>query len=147
MGAFLVGLAVSGEAAHQTTRLLGPLRDLFGAAFFLFFGLQVAVGELGPMLVPAAVLVAVGIMTKLATGWIAAREFGVGVEGRRRAGAMLVPRGEFSIIIAELGVAAGLQAELAPLATLFVLALAALGPMIVQFVGRTARRPDSETAA
>ncbi|MEA3503479.1 MAG: cation:proton antiporter, partial [Actinomycetota bacterium] len=35
VGAFLVGLALSGEAARRADRLLGPLRDLFGAIFFV----------------------------------------------------------------------------------------------------------------
>jgi len=38
IGAFLVGIAVSGPIAKQTHRLLTPLRDLFAAIFFLFSG-------------------------------------------------------------------------------------------------------------
>jgi monovalent cation:H+ antiporter-2, CPA2 family len=34
IGAFLVGIAVSGPIAEQSHRLLGPLRDLFAATFF-----------------------------------------------------------------------------------------------------------------
>ena len=41
IGAFLVGIAVSGPMAEQTHRLLSPLRDLFAATFFFFFGLQI----------------------------------------------------------------------------------------------------------
>src|SRR5882672_6657691 len=41
IGAFLVGIAVSGPMAEQTHRLLAPLRDLFAATFFFFFGLQI----------------------------------------------------------------------------------------------------------
>ena len=36
IGAFLVGIAVSGPIAEQSHRLLAPLRDLFAAMFFFF---------------------------------------------------------------------------------------------------------------
>ncbi len=139
VGAFLIGLAVSGEAAHRAGQLLGPLRDLFGAAFFVFFGLQVDPSAIPPVLIPAVVLVAVAAATKLATGWVAGRRFGAGAGGRRRAAALLVARGEFSIIIAELGVEGGLEPQLAPLATAVVVGLAALGPIAVHFAGRVDR--------
>ncbi len=40
VGAFLVGIALSGEVAHGARNLLSPLRDLFAAVFFVFFGLS-----------------------------------------------------------------------------------------------------------
>ena len=39
IGAFLVGIAISGSIAERAHKLLGPSRDLFAAIFFLFFGL------------------------------------------------------------------------------------------------------------
>lgn len=39
VGAFLVGIAISGQVAHEATQVLSPLRDIFAAAFFVFFGL------------------------------------------------------------------------------------------------------------
>src|SRR5207302_3810375 len=49
IGAFLVGIAVSGPIAEQSHRLLGPLRDLFAATFFFFFGLQIEPATLPPV--------------------------------------------------------------------------------------------------
>jgi len=40
VGAFLVGIALSGPLAHTARELLSPLRDLFAAVFFVFFGLR-----------------------------------------------------------------------------------------------------------
>src|SRR3954454_17062848 len=37
VGAFLVGIALSGEVAESARLLLTPLRDLFAAVFFVFF--------------------------------------------------------------------------------------------------------------
>jgi monovalent cation:H+ antiporter-2, CPA2 family len=102
VGAFLLGIALSGEVAERIRGLLGPLRDVFAAVFFVFFGLSTDPGSLPSELVPAAALAAIGVATKLLTGWVAGRRIGVGAAGRLRAGAALIARGEFSIIIAGL---------------------------------------------
>jgi CPA2 family monovalent cation:H+ antiporter-2 len=97
VGAFLVGLAISGPVAHGARALLAPLRDLFAAVFFVFFGLQTDPRSIPPVLGAAVVLALVTAATKIATGWWAARRAGVGVTGRLRAGGALVARGEFSV--------------------------------------------------
>jgi monovalent cation:H+ antiporter-2, CPA2 family len=132
VGAFLVGIAISGPAAASARPLLAPLRDLFAAVFFVFFGLQTDPAQLPGVALPALALAAVGVLTKLAAGWWAARRAGIGLAGRLRAGTVLVARGEFSIVIAGLAVAAGLHARLGPLATAYVLALAVLGPLVTR---------------
>ena len=134
VGAFLVGIAVSGPVVSRAHQLLKPLRDLFAGVFFLFFGLQIAPMSLPPVLVPALVLALVTALTKILTGWWAARRAGVDVSGRIRAGIVLVSRGEFSIVIAGLGVSAGLDARLGFLAAAYVLILAILGPILVRLI-------------
>ena len=129
VGAFLVGIALSGPLAHTARELLSPLRDLFAAVFFVFFGLHTDPSDLPPVAAVAVVLALVGIATKAATGWWAAGRAGVGPTARIRAGAALIPRGEFSIVIAGLAVAAGLEPRLGPLAAAYVLLLAVLGPL------------------
>jgi monovalent cation:H+ antiporter-2, CPA2 family len=129
VGAFLVGIALSGPLAHTARQLLTPLRDLFAAVFFLFFGLHTDPTLLLPVAWIAALMALAGIGTKLATGWWAARRAGIGITGRLRAGAALMPRGEFNIVIAGLAVAAGLNTQLGPLAAAYVLILAVLGPI------------------
>jgi CPA2 family monovalent cation:H+ antiporter-2 len=47
VGAFLVGIALSGEVAHRTRGLLSPIRDVNAALFFLFFALQIDTGAAG----------------------------------------------------------------------------------------------------
>ncbi len=136
VGAFLVGVALSGPVAHQAHRLVGPLRDLFAALFFLFFGLQIDPTALPPVLWQAALLAAVTAATKVATGWWAARRAGLGTASGLRAGAVLVARGEFSVVIAGLGVSAGLEPKLSALSAAYVLILAVLGPILARLVGR-----------
>jgi K+:H+ antiporter subunit KhtU len=105
IGAFLVGIALSGPIAEQSHRLLGPLRDLFAATFFFFFGLEINPATLVPALPLALTLGLVTAVTKIATGYWAARRTGIDQRGGFRAGVELIARGEFSIVIAGLGVA------------------------------------------
>jgi CPA2 family monovalent cation:H+ antiporter-2 len=136
VGAFLVGVALSGPLVKQARRLLAPLRDLFAALFFLFFGLEIDPATLPPVLWQAAALAVVTTGTKLLTGWWAARPAGVDTAGGLRAGAALAARGEFSIVMAGLGVNAGLEPQLGPLAAAYVLLLAVLGPILARCIGR-----------
>ncbi|MBT2498057.1 cation:proton antiporter [Agromyces sp. ISL-38] len=136
VGAFLVGIALSGRVATNASQVLTPLRDLFAAIFFVFFGLTTDSTELISMLLPALALAAVTIVTKLITGAYAARKAGVGTLGQWRAGLSLTPRGEFSIVIAGLAVGAGVAPALAPLAAGYVLITIIAGTFL-------ARMPDA----
>ncbi|MCO1658955.1 cation:proton antiporter [Pseudonocardia humida] len=135
VGAFLLGIAISGSTAENATKLLEPLRDLFAAVFFVVFGLNTDPRAIPPVLGWAVVLAVITTLTKLATGWWAARRAGIGPLGRARTGAALVARGEFSIVIAGLAVTfPGVPPELAALATAYVLLMAVLGPVAARVV-------------
>jgi CPA2 family monovalent cation:H+ antiporter-2 len=135
VGAFLVGIALSGPVAHHATQILSPLRDLFAAVFFVFFGLSTDPAAMPPVLLPALGLAVLTMLTKVVTGYLAARRGGIALPGRLRAGLALMPRGEFSVVIAGLAVVSGVEPELAPLATAYVLITVVSGPML-------ARLPD-----
>jgi CPA2 family monovalent cation:H+ antiporter-2 len=141
VGAFLLGIAISGSTAENATRMLEPLRDLFAAMFFVVFGLNTDPASIPPVLGWAVALAVVTTLTKVATGWWAARRQGIGRMGRARAGAALVARGEFSIVIASLTVASGaVDGELAALATAYVLLMAVLGPVAARVVEPLAQK-------
>lgn len=130
IAAFLVGIAVSGQIAEQSRRLITPLRDLFAATFFFFFGLQIDPASL-PAAMPAAICLAViTAATKLLAGVLAAKRTGLDRRSGIRAGIMLIPRGEFSIVIAGLG--AALEPALAAISAAYVMLLAILGPVLVR---------------
>jgi CPA2 family monovalent cation:H+ antiporter-2 len=134
VGAFLVGIAVSGELAEDARALLEPLRDLFAAVFFVFFGLQTDPASILPVAGMAALLAVIRMITKLLTGAYTARRAGIARAGMARAGIALIPRGEFNIVIAGLAVAAGVHPDLGPLAAAYVLILAAFGPLAARLV-------------
>lgn len=139
VGAFLVGVALSGPVARTAHTLIAPLRDLFAAVFFVFFGLITNPASFPPVAGIAALLAVAGIITKTTTGWIAARRAGIGPVGRARAGAALIPRGEFNIVIAGLAVAAQVHPDLGPLAAAYVLILAITGPLAARLAEPLAR--------
>jgi CPA2 family monovalent cation:H+ antiporter-2 len=141
VGAFLVGIALSGPAAERSEPLLLPLRDLFAASFFVFFGLQIDLSAVPSALPVAAALAAVTAATKVGTGWWAAGRAGVGRRGRWRAGATLVARGEFSVIIAGLAAVEGVGDDLAAVTAAYVLILAVAGPIAARVVDPILARP------
>jgi monovalent cation:H+ antiporter-2, CPA2 family len=132
VGALLVGIALSGPAAKGARALLTPLRDFLAAIFFAFFGLSVDPSQIPRALGPALVLALLTAVTKFVTGWWSARRAGIGTRGRARAGAILIPRGEFSIVIAGIAVASGLGADVGALSIAYVLVLAVAGPVAVR---------------
>lgn len=130
VGAFLVGIAISGPIAHVAARALTPLRDLFAAIFFVFFGLSTNPVDLIPVAIPAIILAVTTMGTKVLSGYLAARRAGIAAPGRWRTGFTLTPRGEFSIVIAGLAVGAGIEPQLAAVATAYVLLTVVVGPFL-----------------
>ena len=136
IGAFLVGIALSGEVADRARHQIEPLRDLFAAVFFVLFGLQLDLDKVPAVLIPALILAVITSLTKFWVGWHGAARAGVQTRGRYRAGTTLIPRGEFSILIAGLGLT--LVPTLGPLAAVYVLMTAIIGPVLARFDGQIA---------
>lgn len=147
VAALLAGMVLSGPAAEGAQALLSPLRDLFAAMFFAFVGLSVDPSTIPPVLLPALLLALVGVLTKVATGWFAAGKQGAGPRGRFRAGFTLVARGEFSLAIAGLAAAAGVNSEVEALAVTYVFLLAIGGPLLLRVADPILDRVFSPSAA
>ena len=147
VGAFLVGIAISGPVGQRASALVNPLRDLFAALFFILFGFQIDPEQIPGVLPIALVLLVVTGLTKVATGWWATGRVGIGPRGRMRAGTALIARGEFSIVIAGLTIGAGLERDLVPLAATFVLLTAIAGPIVTKFSDALAPGPRSRPAS
>ena len=131
IGAFLAGQVVAGTAAaHRIQRLVLPLRDLFAATFFFAFGLSVDPGALGSVAVPVLLAVALTTVACVVAGVLAARIQGLGPAAAVNIGLTVLARGEFSLILASLAVAAGLDGRLGPFTAGYVLVLAVAGPLV-----------------
>jgi len=134
IGAFLVGIVLSGQVAERARALLEPLRDSFAALFFVSFGLTVDPASLVDVLPIASALALMGALTKFGSGYWAARHAGSTQRGARRAGVTLIPRGEFSIVLAGIAIAGGIDGDLGPITVAYVLILAVGGSVATRFV-------------
>ena len=143
VGAFLVGLTLTGETADRARQVLTPLRDLFAAVFFVAIGLSVHPSDLVPMLPAGLGLALVTAATKVWTGQFAARRDGVGRRGQWRAGTALIVRGEFSLVI--IGLVGYASPDLGAVAMPYVFILAIFGPLLARFAGSSIRSRSSSS--
>ncbi|ERI09496.1 cation:proton antiporter [Aneurinibacillus aneurinilyticus] len=133
IGALLFGLALSEtEHSKRIEKLVIPFRDFFGALFFFSFGLSIDPLSLGNTLWLTLGVVALTILGNFVAGMIAGRRSGLSHKASVNIGLTIVSRGEFSIIVANLGIAGGLMPILKPFSALYVLILAILGPLLTK---------------
>jgi CPA2 family monovalent cation:H+ antiporter-2 len=131
IGAFMAGLILAETAAQERIeRLVLPLRDAFAALFFFAFGLTVDPGDVGSVALPVAVGAVVSLVLNLAAGIIAARMHGYSRGPAANIGLTMLGRGEFSLILATLAAAAGLDDRIGPFVAGYVLVLALAGPLL-----------------
>ncbi|MEK3731291.1 cation:proton antiporter [Paenibacillus sp. FSL M8-0334] len=133
IGALLVGLVLA-ETEHQERieHLILPFRDFFGAIFFFSFGLSIVPSELGGAVVLSVIAVIITLFGNFLAGMLAGRSAGLSSRASSNIGLTIVSRGEFSIILANLGKAGGLASFIQPFAALYVLILAILGPLLTK---------------
>ncbi|KAA6454171.1 cation:proton antiporter [Bacillus sp. HU-1818] len=133
IGALLLGLVFSEtEHSDRIEHLVVPFRDFFGAMFFFSFGLSIDPFTLGDAVWLALGAVILTIAGNFIAGMIAGRRAGLSHKASSNIGLTIVSRGEFSIIVANLGIAGGLSSTLKPFAALYVLILAILGPLLTK---------------
>ena len=141
VAAFFVGLLITGELAEAIRIRMAPLRDVFAAVFFVFFGLQTDPADVVAKLPIAMILVLITWATKVATVYYALGQSGVTATHRRfcafRGGSVLSARGEFSVAIAALVIGfAGSPEGLQGIVASYVLMSALAGPFVARFFDR-----------
>ncbi|MBU8785251.1 MULTISPECIES: cation:proton antiporter [Bacillus] len=133
IGALLLGLVFS-ETEHRDRieHLVVPFRDFFGAIFFFSFGLSIDPSTLADAIWLALGAAVLTIISNFAAGMISGRKAGLSHKASTNIGLTIMARGEFSIIVANLGVTAGLNPILTPFTALYVLILAVAGPLMAK---------------
>ncbi|WP_458464604.1 cation:proton antiporter [Paenibacillus sp.] len=133
IGALMMGL-VLGESRHvsRIEHQIMPFKDFFGAIFFFSFGLTIEPSTLGGAVGMTIIAVILTIASNYGAGMIAGRLAGMSPKASLNVGFTLVSRGEFSIIMANIGKAGGLMASIQSFAVLYVLILAVLGPILTK---------------
>jgi CPA2 family monovalent cation:H+ antiporter-2 len=151
IGAFLIGLVLgSTRFRSRIEQFALPLRDVFGAFFFLNFGLALDISTFGEVVVPVSVAVVLTLVINTLGGQLIAWQNGLTRAEGLNASAMLQNRGEFALILATLATAAGLDPRLTPFAGLYVLSMAIVGPILAfnsEKIGRVVFRSRRAPAA
>ena len=146
IGALMAGVVLSGTSArHELEERFLSFRDVFGALFFFVFGLSIDVGALGGLGWLIAFAVVLSVIGKLAGTYAAGRIGGFTQRQSLNAGAALVARGEFTVILAQVAAtnpAIPVEAErdLIAFAGIYVLATAIIGVLLMKESKRIGRR-------
>ncbi|WP_339210431.1 cation:proton antiporter [Aeribacillus sp. FSL K6-8210] len=133
IGALLLGLVFSEtDYRDRIEHLVVPFRDFFGAIFFFSFGLSIDPSTLADAIWLALGAAALTIAGNFVAGMISGRKAGLSHKASTNIGLTIMARGEFSIIVANLGITAGLSPILTPFTALYVLILAIIGPLLAK---------------
>jgi CPA2 family monovalent cation:H+ antiporter-2 len=131
IGAFLIGLIVGASRYRARVEQFAlPMRNVFGAFFFLNFGLGLDPGLFPDVLGVVAAAVGMTVLLNVVAGQFVAWLNGLGPQAGINTAVILVNRGEFALILATLSAGAGLDPRLQPFAGLYVLVMAVLGPLL-----------------
>jgi len=110
LGAFLAGSILAGTSfAEEIEEMVQPIKDLFGAIFFVSVGMMVDPPMLVEYAVPILIIIAVTIAGQMLFSMTGAFLSGQQIQTSVRVGFSMVQVGEFSFIIAALGVSLGVM--------------------------------------
>jgi len=142
IGALLVGFFMPVKQSRYVREKILPLKDAFIVFFFLSMGTLIDTSTALSLGLPLVVILTGAVLGKLAGGFFGARLAGIGRP--ILVGSTLIPRGEFSLVLAKTGVDAGLVGpQLYPVAGLAVLVTALASPLIDRLT-RPADRPEGD---
>jgi CPA2 family monovalent cation:H+ antiporter-2 len=131
VAAFLIGLLLTGEVAETARARLVPLRDLFAAIFFLFFGITTNPADI-PAVLPLAILLSVlGVAGKYVVGWWVTKDMADKLSTWRATG-FLIARGEFSMVIAALAAPVVVGVKLQALTLTYVIITAFVASFVLR---------------
>lgn len=131
VAAFLIGLLLTGEVAEAARARLSPIRDIFAAIFFLFFGITTNPADIPAVLPLAGLLAVVGVIGKIGVGWWVAKDM-TDPTSWLRVGGFLVARGEFSMVIAALAAPIIVSFNLQALTLAYVISTAFIASVILR---------------
>jgi len=128
-GAFFAGVLIAESKVHSVTRVLTtPLKDMFGALFFVSVGALMDITKLPSFIVPAIILILVSIGAKFLTVYVASRSQGYTTQTALRAAFGLSSSGgELALVVAKGGTDVGVTSS-------FVLPMVGAMTIITTFI-------------
>ena len=140
LGAFITGSVIA-ETAHpeRIAKMVHPLKDIFGAVFFVSVGMLVnfaAVLPHWPLVAALSVFVYFGKLLTVTAGYLSVGE---SFQTSLRSGLAMGQIGEFSFIIAALGLSSGqIQPDLQPIVVAVAIVTAFATPYSIRSSGSLA---------
>ena len=133
IGALMAGLVLAdSQYIKRIEQMVSPYKDYFGAMFFFSFGLSIDPFSLGGAVMWGAIAALVTIIGNLASGYFASKFAGLKKKTSFDIGFTLSARGEFSIIMANIGKAGGLNPIIQSFVVVYVLILAIIAPILTK---------------
>lgn len=129
LGAFVAGLIIAeSNKKFEIAQITIPIRDFFVTFFFFYFGVNIKSSSFSDFSWLLILLVIYSIAAKFVTGYYGGRIYGLSKRRSFISGLQLIPRGEFSIVLAKY-----LPILLIPLANIYIFAMALIGTVLGHF--------------
>jgi CPA2 family monovalent cation:H+ antiporter-2 len=133
IGALMAGLVLAdSQYIKKIENMVLPYKDFFGAMFFFSFGLSIDPLSLGGAVFWAAIAAVMTIVINVASGYFAAKFSGLKPKTSFDIGFTLAARGEFSIIMANIGKAGKLLPVIQSFVVVYVLILSIIAPLLTK---------------
>jgi monovalent cation:H+ antiporter-2, CPA2 family len=149
-GAFLAGVMVAESKSQGVARdLVAPLKELFGAIFFVSMGALMDFGLLPRYILPIAAFLATAFGVKLLSSYLAARQQRIAAsDARRTALTLSASGGELSIVVAKGGEDINATtAFVLPFVGALTLVTTVIAPYLIRYAWRRPVRTESESHA
>ena len=134
-GSFLIGVVIGDtDAAGRVTRLVSPVRDMFGALFFMSIGMLIDYRTLDDFILPALVVVVVFMAGKIIANTIGSILSGRSSQQAVQVGMSMPQMGEFSLAIGRLSAADAVAgAIVGPVLAIVTAITSVLAPLTSRF--------------
>jgi monovalent cation:H+ antiporter-2, CPA2 family len=146
-GAFFAGVLIAESKVHAVTRILAtPIRDMFGALFFVSVGALMDMSLLVIFIIPAVILVVVSIAAKFLTVFVSAKSQGFSsVTSMKAAFGLSSSGGELALVVAKGGVDTGLtSAFLLPMIGAMTIITTFISPYMIKLGWRVPEKVFSK---
>jgi CPA2 family monovalent cation:H+ antiporter-2 len=112
LGAFIAGIVLAeSEYSHQIVSDVMPFRDVFNSVFFISIGMLLSLGSLAPNLLTVLAWFGALVLGKTVIGLVVSCLLGGSLRVGTMVGLGLAQVGEFSFILAKVGLGQGLLSE------------------------------------
>ena len=133
IGALMAGLVLAdSQYIKRIEQMVLPFKDFFGAMFFFSFGLSIDPTSLSGAVMWASIAALVTLVCNVASGYFASRFSGLKKRNSVDIGFTLAARGEFSIIMANIGKAGKLLPVIQSFVVVYVLILSIVAPLLTK---------------